>query len=334
MLLDIEIKFSNLTVNRQLDYPTQNKVEITFGEVDCPITVESISMNGISTNIFYNSSYKIANTEIEQHSVHSIERPGVYTLTIDDLYIRSHRSSTWHCSEKPNDFFFTYEFTRSSFVDVYRDRNHTGFEGNFFPCFGCSFTYGAGQADTSAWPYLLAKKTGQNFLNLGIASTGPDGIYHNMSLLHRQFPYDKCVILVPPFERRMVHTKIGDLHMRVCSNVDLDDQQSDFHFYNDPSLREQMGLVRQQILIDVENQYSIDYFQRIIKFCENRQIDLYCTAWTQFEYQYLKQKEGFTLLSAFPHINTFEERADDGQHPHEKHYRLFVDQITNESNFL
>ena len=332
MLLDIEIKFSDRTVHEQLDYPNQNKLEIEFNEVDSPISVENIIVNGIDANIFHNTSYKFPNSKTTLDSVHTIEKPGLYTLIIDDLYIRSHRSSTWHCSEKARDFIHTYEFTKNSFVEDYRDRSHKGFDVGYIPCFGCSFTYGADQPDTATWPYLLAKKTGKDFLNLGMASAGVDAIYNNMSLLHESHPFDKCVILIPPFTRRIVQSKIGDLHIRICSNVDLNSQKSNFHFFNDPGLRQQMDLIKQKIFNDVDNEYSILHFDKILDFCNAKKIDLYCSAWQEEEYEYLKQKEGFTLLPAFPRMDSFKERATDGLHPHEKHYRLFVDKITTTSN--
>ena len=121
--------------------------------------------------------------------------------------------------------------------------------------------------------------------------------------------------------------------MRICSNVDLDDQKSNFAFYNDPEVRQQMKSVQQKILDDVSNEYSILYFDKIVDFCSSKNIDLYCSAWTEEVYEHLKQKQGFTLLPSFPPMDIFKERATDGRHPHEKHYRLFVDQITTTGNF-
>lgn len=327
MLLNIKIKFSDRTIDQQLDYPNKNKVEIPFNDVGQPIIVDTITINGIDANIFYNTHYKFFDSQTTQESVHKIDKPGLYTLMLDDLYLRSLRSNTWHCSEKERDFIHTYEFTRSSFVDHYRDRNHIGFNDYFIPCFGCSFTYGTGQPDTAAWPYLLAEKTGKNFLNLGTVSAGVDAIYNNMTLLHEQHPFDKCVILVPPFERRIVHTKIGDLHMRICSNVDLDSQKSNFHFYNDPGLRQQMESVNQKRFNDERNEYSMLYFEKMLDFCKAEKIDLYCSAWLKDEYEYLKQKDGFTLLPRFPPLDSFEEKADDGWHPHRTCYEYFTNEI-------
>ena len=327
MILHFRINFSNTTIEQQVDYPNQTQIGIEFEKVDEPIAVEQITMNGIVANRFYNTEYRFAGSDYKQTSVHTIKKPGKYILNIDDLYIRSHRSSTWHCTEKDKDFIYTYEFTRSSFVDQYRDRNHIGFSNKFIPCFGCSFTYGDSQPDTSSWPYLLAKKTGKNFLNLGMASAGPDAIYNNLTLLYDTNPFDQCVILVPPFERRIVHAKIGTLNMRICSNVDLDAQSSKFHFYNSAEVRKQMKSVRQAILRDVDNEYSDRFFSKIIAFCRTKNVDLYCSAWTHREYNYLKQKDGLTLLPAFPNLNIFKERADDGYHPHRKHYEYFVDKI-------
>lgn len=333
MNLHITIKFSDRTVEKDLHYPQENAVRVEFDDVAEPISVDEITLNGIQTNIHHNTQFHFQDSDTVETSVHTITTAGVYVLKLDNLFIISHRSGNWHVSKKEPDFIFTYEFTRSSFVDTYRDRNHIGFDDYFIPCFGCSCTYGDFQPDTATWPYLLAEQTGKNFLNLGMASAGPDAIYNNMTLLYEQRPFDKCVILVPPFERRIVDAKIGDLHMRICSNTDLDGQKSDFHFYNDPELRKQMEVVKRKIIEDEHNEYSTQYFERILNFCRSKEIDLYCSAWTEQEYEYLKQKDGFTLLPAFPPLDTFHERATDGLHPHEKHYRLFVDQITK-SNFL
>ncbi len=333
MNLYIRIKFGDRTIEKNIVYPQEKEVRVQFNEVTSPISVNEITLNGIKASIYYNTQFQFENSDTVITSVHDITQNGVFVLTLDDLYIRSHRSNNWHCSNKDPDFIFTYEFTRSSFVDTYRDRNHIGFNDEFIPCFGCSFTYGADQPDTAAWPYLLAKKTGKNFLNLGTGSSGVDGMYNNMHLLYQEKPFDQCIILLPPFERRVVHAKIGDLHMRICSNVNLDDQKSDFHFYNDPGVRQQMKSAQEKILDDVSNEYSILYFDKIVDFCNSKKIDLYCSAWQEEAYEHLKQKQGFTLLPAFPPMDSFKERATDGLHPHEKHYRLFVDQITTASNF-
>ena len=94
-----------------------------------------------------------------------------------------------------------------------------------------------------------------------------------------------------------------------------------------------MDLTKQKIFDDKDYKYGILYFEKILDFCKEKKIDLYCSAWQEEEYEYLKQKQGFTLLPSFPRMDSFKERASDGRHPHEKHYRLFVDEITIKSNF-
>jgi|TARA_R110000822_G_C15233454_1_gene485564 hypothetical protein len=327
MNLHIKIKFSDRTIEKDIDYPRERKVKIEFNNVNDPITVDQITLNGIKANPYYNTQFQIENSNTVISSAHTINKNGVYVLTLDDLYVRSHRSNTWHCSTIEEDFIFTYEFTRSSFVDTYRDRDHIGFDNTFIPCVGCSFTYGADQPVTATWPYLLAQKTKRNFLNLGIASAGVDAVYNNLHLLYKQKPFDQCVILVPPLSRRIVSAKIDDLYFRVCSNVVLEDNNSDFQFYKNKEFLKQMAIVQKQIIEDTSYEYSNKFFHKITDFCSENKIDLYCSAWLDDEYDYLKTKSGFTLLPKFPGLKMFKERADDNQHPHKKHYEYFVDSI-------
>ena len=327
MQLKIKIKFGTGAINRILDYPQENTVEIHFKNVNKKINIEQITINDTVANLYYNTSFVIDRSDSVLYSIGSIEKDGIYRLKIDDLYIRSHRSNNWHCSTQKEDFIFTYEFTRSSFTNIYRDRNHIGFDKEFIPCFGCSFTYGEGVADTETWPYLLSLKFNKNFLNLGMASAGVDAIYNNLKLLYAKHKFDRCFILVPPFERRVVRAYIDGLYFRVCSNVHISEKDSDWQFYKNNEFQKRLKIVRDKIMRDVGNRYSKKFLKKIINFCKDNNIELQCSGWTNDVYNYLKECVNLTLLPIFPRLSSFEERADDGSHPHRKHYQHWVDQI-------
>ena len=325
--LDIVIKFSSHTVKKTLSYPEENCITIPFEGVTHPIALQGISLNNITTNPFYNTFFHIKNSDTVIQSVHTIEKDGIFKLQIDDLYILSHRSSNWHCSTTKEDFIFNYEFTRSSFVNIYRDRNHVGFDQPFIPCFGCSFTYGQSQPDTHTWPYLLSEKTGKNFLNLGIPGVGIDAIYNNLKLLYQKNKFSQTVILFPGFERRMVRSKIDNLWIRCSNKSNITQIQNPYHFYTNEELIKKWKTVNQKIIMDVANQYSKRFLHKIVNFCNANSITLYCSSYIDDNYEYLQQVTGITLLPKFPSLLIFPERADNGSHPHKKHYQYFVDTI-------
>jgi hypothetical protein len=327
MQLDIKLKFSTHTVNRRLDYPKENVVELYFKNIKEKINVEQITINGILANIYYNTSFAIDRSDTVLYSIGSIEKDGIYRLELDDLYIRSHRSNKWHCSAQKEDFIFIYEFTRSSFTDIYRDRNHIGFDKKFIPCFGCSNTYGEGVAETETWPYLLSRKFNKNFLNLGVSGSGVDAIYNNLKLLYAKHKFDQCFILVPPFERRIVRAQIEGLCVKMFSNVRTDNKDSDWQFLKDKEFQKKFKTVNDKIVNDVGNRYSKKFLKKIINFCRDNDIKLHCSSWHKDVYEYLKECEKIILLPKFPDLTLFKERADDGAHPHKKHYQYFVDQI-------
>ena len=330
MRIKVKIFISTETIEQDLKYPLQKKVSFAYDPKDKAVRVDRITLNDIeSKNIFYNTSFAIANSDTVLTSVHEITKKGVYTLYLDDLYILSHRSNNWHCSTHKEDFIFNYEFTNDSFTNDYRDRDHKYFDDYFVPCFGCSFTFGAFQPADAAWPHLLRRKTGTNYINLGLGGSGIDGIYNNLKLLHKKKQFDRCVILFPNFERRIVRCKLDDLYLGMYSTIDVTAETSDFHFYNDSRLADKMKQVRESIFKDKDNRYSKIFLHKIISYCQDQKIDLAVSSWVTDVYDYLKQQKNVKILPKFPELSSYNERADDGEHPHRKHYQQFVEDIVS-----
>ena len=327
--LNIEIRFSNYVFKKTINYPAERSVEVVFDNGEYPIDVLEIKINGMVVNPYYNTKFLIANSNTVLQSIGTIKKNGTYILYIDDLYLRSNRSKFWHCSPQKKDFIFNYEFTRDSFVDTYRDRNHLGFDQPFVPCFGCSFTYGSHQPDIDTWPYLLSKKTNKNFLNLGVGSCGIDSIYNNLTLLYQKHAFKEAIILFPIFERRVVRAQIEDLWIRVSTVVRIKEETSAFSFYSDQKLKKEWQRAADEIIKDINNRYSKKFLSRLVRFCQRNDIKLHCSSWSSEVYDHLKTLDHVSLLPRFPELYMFKERADDGRHPHRKHYQYFVDQIAD-----
>jgi hypothetical protein len=329
MKLEYEIHTNTGIIKKVIEYPSQNKISFSLDPKNQKIKINKITINGLEASIWYNTSFAIDDSDVVLTSVHEITKKGVYTVKIDDLYILSNRSNNWHCSADKQDFIFQYEHTNNSFVDTYRDRDHTGFVQPFIPCFGCSFTYGAHQNSDASWPFLLKQKTNQNYLNLGSAGAGIDGIYNNLKLLHSNYKFNKCIILFPNFERRIVRCVIDNLWFRTYSTIDIDGISSEFHFYRNEKFIDRMMQVRDCIIKDVENTYSKKFLQKIISYCKHNSIDLFASSWDDTVYEYIKTQPHIRVLEKFTDMSLHKERANDGVHPHRKHYQTFVDYITD-----
>jgi lysophospholipase L1-like esterase len=327
MRLYIEISFDNVISKYTLDYPSQNLIEIPFTDVNKKIIIDHIKINDMECNKYVNTSFQISNSSKILQGVHDIPTSGIYKLHIDDLYLKSHRSNYWHSSPYENDYAFNYEFVNNNCYHHYRDRDRVGFAQSFIPCFGCSNTYGVYQPADAAWPALLREKLNKNFLNLGEGGIGIDGIYNNLKLLYSEHRFDKCVILFPVFERRLIKCKVENLFVRFPSTIYRDDIENAFHFWSDPLLKKTAKKVLQDIADDTENEYSKKILNNLVNFCKKNKITLFASSWDRDVYDELK-KHSLVLLPEFPEFDMFNDRASDGQHPHRKHYQFFVNQIS------
>ena len=172
---------------------------------------------------------------------------------------------------------------------------------------------------------MTAKKTDKNYLNLGVPGIGIDGIYNNLKLLHKKHKFNECVILFPTFDRRIVRCDIDDLYFRISSTVNIDSATSEYQLYRNKDLVAKMQKVRDRIIGDTENRYSKFFLNKIINYCNDNNIKLSASSWDDEVYDYLQTKDSIELINKFPELSLFEERADDGQHPHKKHYQYFTD---------
>ena len=233
MKLEIKIDFSTGSVTKEIDYPSQHQIEIDFHRVRQPILVKALTINGLPANQYYNTSYK-NKKGITKTSIHSIEDDGTYILSINDTYVKGLRSGYWNVSTYHDDYIFTYQLVNNSFTDVYRDRDHVGFE------------------NTQAWPNLLSHKTKHNYLNLGVSGAGIDTVANNLFKLHDQKNFKQCIILVPHFARRILQQKVENLHVRIPNLVEI--PKNKFSYLS--HLAQEKKRIEQLIVKDLNDDYS------------------------------------------------------------------------------
>lgn len=65
-------------------------------------------------------------------------------------------------------------------------------------CIGCSFTEGIGLNEDEIWPYLLSKKIGLPFLNLGIACGSQGYVMWQIQNVLNKIQKDNIFVLKPP----------------------------------------------------------------------------------------------------------------------------------------
>ena len=121
-------------------------------------------------------------------------------------------------------------------------------------------------------------------------------------------------------ERKKTQILIAELRLELQN---LENEKHNIK-YNDEYL---MRIAREKIIKDITNQYSKRFLLKIIKFCKDNNIELYCSGYHDDVHDYLSSCKNIKLLPKFPAMDTFTERGDDTRHPHKKHYQLFVDKI-------
>jgi len=77
----------------------------------------------------------------------------------------------------------------------------------------------------------------------------------------------------------------------------------------------------------IDNKYSKTFLNKIINYCKVNNVKLSVSSWDEEVYHYLQSQDHVTMLGQFPELSLFTERADDGRHPHRKHYQYFVNEI-------
>jgi hypothetical protein len=180
-------------------------------------------------------------------------------------------------------------------------------------CFGCSFTYGSGVGDEDTWPYLLGKKLNVSVGNFGTAGMSIHGCLKQTLYGLKNYNANKIIILLPNFQRMLYKFKFLDnsaFYNFTCGSVDT---KHLYKFFN----------YQEQVVRVLKN--SIRNGKKIINYLNNLDKNIYLTSWDNEVYASIP--DGTNKLPKFPDLNTFNERAIDGQHPHKKHYELFVKSI-------
>jgi len=115
----------------------------------------------------------------------------------------------------------TYSFDKYGYR-IYPKLNYPTSKNIF--CFGCSYTMGHGIPDEHTWPYILAKKLGEDYTpyNYGVAGSSFTSMGRRLYQVLNLNPVkpDHVFLLLPNIFRNEYIGNIGDtpIHINICMN--------------------------------------------------------------------------------------------------------------------
>jgi len=180
-------------------------------------------------------------------------------------------------------------------------------------CIGCSYTYGSEVENQDTWPYLLGQKLDLSVGNTGVVGMSIHGCLKQVLYCLKNYNTDKIIILLPTFQRLLYQFNFLN-NSAFYNSTPMSTNEGDcvkFYDYEKQSKRLMKNSIRNG--------------KRIIKYINNLDKNIYLTSWNDEVYASIPA--GKNKLPIFPDIKTFTERANDGSHPHKKHYELFVKNI-------
>ena len=184
----------------------------------------------------------------------------------------------------------------------YMNEPHHYYDKNLkysFACFGCSVTRGTGLTNKQIWTNLIDK----NNINLAVAGLGFDGIFLNLKNAMKKFQFDKVVILLPNFERRLVRIKFPK--MNAYCRITVNTNTLDWHhsrlkhwawqnigIWCDNEQLEKWKKIYKKKAVDMvmgfkDNAFSKRVLDRILRLLKQSDKQFYLSSWDEEVYNYL-----------------------------------------------
>jgi hypothetical protein len=182
-------------------------------------------------------------------------------------------------------------------------------------CVGDSFTFGEGVNRDETWPSLINKKS----YNFGSQGLSHDGCLKNVKYILKNSNYVKQIIcLLPDATRKLLEFEF----LRHKGYIPISHQRQ----WNLPNEYQKAVEDIKSFIFDKEaitNDW-IKCCNEIINLCNKSNVECWLSTWGEKLHNHIPLQH---RLPIFPDIKTFTERANDGSHPHKKHYELFVKNI-------
>ena len=198
--------------------------------------------------------------------------------------------------------------------DGYCNWDEVNFSKQQIFCVGDSFTFGTGTDKNHTWPFLLNPQS----YNFGTEGLSHDGCLKNVQfILNKSKDVKQIICLLPWSSRRLF--EFDFLGTECCIPVSYNSQ-----FTLPKKFRSNIKKIKDNIVNDDGKDHWVKCCRKIIKECEKKGVQIWVSTWAKSLHKYIPNKNRLPL---FPKMNTFNERASDNEHPHKKHYELFVKSI-------
>ena len=184
-------------------------------------------------------------------------------------------------------------------------------------CIGDSFTSGVGVNSDDTWPSLL----NNDVFNFGSSGLSHDGCLKNVQYILKNSNHVKQIICLLPDATRKL------LEFEFLGHKGYIPISHQFQWTLPNEYQEAVENVK-SFIFDKEaitNDW-IKCCNEIINLCNKSNVRCWLSTWAVEMYDYIPQQNRLPL---FPNIKKYTERANDGSHPHKKHYELFVKNIVN-----
>lgn len=263
-------------------------------------------------------------------------------------------------SNKKDDFVFansllddygsdvrTYIGDTASSIKKYRNSPHHDYGTNKVydvACFGCSVTYGSGLEIKNIWTNLLS----ENSLNLAVPALGVDGIFLNLKNSLKKFQFEKIIILLPNFERRVVRFKMPQVtgfcripvnssgldwhHSRIkhwaWEMIGIQHDQLQLNEWKKNYIKKCRELVLEEL--DEDNTYSKRVFDRLLSLLLKSNKKFYFSSWDEGVYNYLLKIPAISnnILPFFKKIDVAFDRTHPGPRSHAEWASLTKEKIS------
>tara|TARA_A100001015_G_scaffold222874_1_gene250995 strand:- start:644 stop:1693 length:1050 start_codon:yes stop_codon:yes gene_type:complete len=181
-------------------------------------------------------------------------------------------------------------------------------------CIGCSFTFGAGLSVQHTWPKLLSQKLDCPVANFGVVGMSIHGCLRQALYCLENFHVKKMIVLLPTFGR--IYHKFQFLGNNAYFNYTPSTVESDFKFFNREKINNK--------IISHGERVGKRIIKRLVEMNQNKS-QIYLTSWDEDVYNAIPT--GNHKLPKYPDLDIYKERASDGEHPHYKHNKFFVESI-------
>jgi hypothetical protein len=181
-------------------------------------------------------------------------------------------------------------------------------------CVGDSLTFGHGVAMNETWPSLLNR----NAFNFGSKGLSHDGCLKNVKhILENSSSVKQIICLMPTETRKLLNFEF----LEVNGNIPINFQEKR---HLPKEYHQDVADLKEFIVNGPIEKDWIKSCIDIIDLCGSKNVECWLSTYDPDMYPHIPNKY---RLPIFPKLDTFRERASDNQHPHRKHYELFVKSI-------